>query len=290
MVTTTMNADSLQASIRLVDIDGVSIRCRDSGGDGMPVLLTHGIGGSLELWNRQFDTPDPAWRLLAWDMPSHGLSGQAPNDTDLDAIARLGWRLLQALGVGPALLVGNSLGGLVSLRMAEQAPQQVRGLLLVACAGLAREVMLPFRLMALPGLGELMARPGPMAVKQQVASIVLRPASITPEVMAAIERNVMRPGGDRHFLALLRGLTGLRGQKAEVWQRSLNILRGFPGPVTLLHGEDDAVLPVAHTRQAHLVVPGAALVVLAGCGHTPQLEAAPAFQQALASLVQRAQA
>jgi pimeloyl-ACP methyl ester carboxylesterase len=285
-----MNDRLAQANVHQLDIDGVSIRCRDTGGAGMPVLLTHGIGGSLELWNRQFEDPDPALRLVAWDMPSHGLSGVAPNDTDVDAIAQLAWRLLQALGMGPTLLVGNSLGGLVSLRMAEQAPQQVRGLLLAACAGLAREVMLPFRLMTLPGLGELMARPGPMAVKQQVASIVQRPASITPEVLAAIERNVMRPGGDRHFLALLRGLTGLGGQKPEVWQRSLGILRGFKGPVTLLHGEDDAVLPAAHTRQAHAMVPGAELVLLAGCGHTPQLEAALAFQQALASLVQRTRA
>ncbi|KPF43296.1 hypothetical protein D621_19615 [beta proteobacterium AAP51] len=278
------------APIHTLNLDGVSLRYRDTGGAGLPVLLSHGIGGSLELWNRQFEHPRPGLRLVAWDMPSHGLSSSAPDDTHCEGIAHQGLRLLQALEMGPAVLVGNSLGGMVSLRMAAQAPQQVRGLLLAACASLGREVMLPFRLMSLPGLGELMTRPGPMAVKQQVASIVRKPESIPPEVLAAIERNVMRPGGDKHFLALLRTVTGFTGHRVSAFQRSLDILRSFQGPVTFVHGEDDAVLQAAHSRQAHALVPGSELVLLPGCGHTPQLEAAPAFQRALEALCQRVQA
>ncbi|WP_164885026.1 alpha/beta fold hydrolase [Rubrivivax rivuli] len=269
-------------------IGGSTVRYRDSGGPGLPVLLTHGIGGSLELWNRQFERADPALRLIAWDMPSHGLSSPAPEDTSLDGIARQGWQLLQALGVGRALLVGNSLGGAVSLRMAAQAPEAACGLLLAAAATLGRGTVLPFRLMTLPGLGELMVKPGPMAVKQQVQAIVKQPGSITPEVLAAIERNVMRPGGSAHFLALLRSLTAFRGQKQEVVQRSHEILRQLRVPFTFLHGEEDAVLPVSHSRQAHQQLPHAGLVVLPGCGHTPQLEQPAAFQFALLDLARQA--
>lgn len=277
------------ASARQVVLGAVSIRVRDSGGDGLPVLLTHGIGGSLELWNRQFETDSPALRLIAWDMPSHGLSDAAPDDTDLDGIARTAWQLLDALGIEDAMLVGNSLGAAVSLRMAAQSPQRTRALLLAAAATLGRETMLPFRLMSLPVLGELMNKPGAMAVKQQIQAIVRRPESVTPEVRAAIERNVVRPGGAAHFLALLRTLTGFGGQKPEGVQRSRQILRALQAPTILLHGEQDAVLPVAHSRGACALVAGAELVLLPDCGHTPQLEQAPAFNAALQGLARVAQ-
>lgn len=283
-----MQAQDRSDDTRMVNVGGVQIRVRDSGGPGLPVLLTHGIGGSLELWDRQFDAVPHGLRLLAWDLPSHGLSGAAAGDTDLEGIARIAWQLLDTLGAGPAVLVGNSLGGAVSLRMAAQAPARTRGLLLAASAGLGRETFLPFRLMTLPVLGELMTRPGPVAVQQQIRAIVHDPASITPDLRAVIERNVARPGGARHFLRLLRGLTDLRGQRAAVCARSRDILSGLPMPVCLVHGEHDTVLPAAHSRAAHALVPTADLAVLADCGHTPQLEQPQRFAALLDRLVQRA--
>lgn len=285
-----MQSQDRSDDTRMVNVGGVRIRVRDSGGPGLPVLLTHGIGGSLELWDRQFDAVSPGLRLLAWDLPSHGLSESATGDTDLDGIARTAWQLLDALGVGPVILAGNSLGGAVSLRMASQAPARARGLLLAASAGLGRETFLPFRLMTLPGLGELMTRPGPVAVEQQVRAIVHDPASITPDLRAVIKRNVARPGGAGHFLRLLRGLTNLRGQRAAVLARSRDILSGLRMPVCFVHGELDTVLPAAHSRAAHALVPRADLAVLEGCGHTPQLEQPQRFAALLDGVVQRAAA
>jgi pimeloyl-ACP methyl ester carboxylesterase len=285
-----MQAKDRSGTIRRVNVGGVEIRVRDSGGPGLPVLMTHGIGGSLELWDRQFDAVAPGLRLLAWDLPSHGLSEAAEGDTDLEGIARTAWQMLDTLGVGPAILVGNSLGGAVSLRMAAQAPARVRGLLLAASACLGRETMLPFRLMTLPVLGELMTRPGPVAVQQQIRAIVHDTAAITPDLQAVIERNVGRPGGAGHFLRLLRGLTNLRGQRAAVLARSRGILTGLRMPVCFVHGELDTVLPAAHSRAAHALVPGADLAVLEGCGHTPQLEQPQRFAALLDGVIQRAAA
>ncbi|MDH4390836.1 MAG: alpha/beta fold hydrolase [Aquabacterium sp.] len=286
-VTTLAVSAAAQAEIRMLAVGGVTIRCRDTGGPGEPVLLSHGIGGSLELWSRQFDSVDPALRLIAWDMPSHGLSDATPDGASLDGIARTAWQLLDALGLQQVVLAGNSLGGAVSLRMAATAPQRVRGLLLVAAATLGPDSPLPFRLMTLPVLGTLMTRPGPMAVQQQVKAIVHRPASVTPDVLAAIERNVMRPGGAAHFLQLLRSTSTFGGMKRAVWMRSHDILKQLQMPVAFLHGELDAVLPMAHSRQAQALVPGSVLTVLPGCGHTPQLEQPAAFKQALDDLLRQ---
>lgn len=269
---------------RFAELDGRLIRYRDSGGQGPAVLLTHGIGESLEFWHRQMETMGDSLRLIAWDMPGHGLSDEVPEAMDLEGQARVAWRLLDRLGVQRVHLVGNSLGAAVSLRMAEQAPEKVATLLLANAATLGPEVMGAFRAMSLPWLGELMSRPSTTAVTQQIQALVHNPASITPEVRAAIERNVHRAGGARHFLALLRKLTTWRGQRPEACLRTRHILNGLRVPVLFVHGEKDAVLPAAQSRRAHAQTPGAYLVTLSACGHTPQLEQVEVFNSMLLDL------
>jgi pimeloyl-ACP methyl ester carboxylesterase len=276
---------------QFVSMDGRRIRYRDSEASGPVVLMTHGIAESLEFWHRQFEGLGSSVRLIAWDLPGHGLSDERADAMNLEGQAAVAWRLLDQLGVERVHLVGNSLGAAMSLRMTTQEPGRVRSLLLANSAALGAEVFGAFRLMTLPLLGELMNRPGPTAVAQQIKAIVHRPEAITPQVRTAIERNVQRPGGGRHFLALLREITSLRGQHARVWQRSHDILRQLPGlPVLFVHGEHDVVLPVDHSRQAQAITRGSELVVLADCGHTPQLEQPDLFNRLLQGQVERSPA
>ena len=138
-----------------ITVQGVPIRYRDSGGPGMPILLTHGIGGSLELWGSQFGEDLQAHRLIAWDMPGHGLSGMGEQPYDPDKFARFAWQFLDALGIQRVVLAGNSLGAAVSVRMAGLAPDRVAGLALANAATLGRKVLATFRVMTIPVLGEL---------------------------------------------------------------------------------------------------------------------------------------
>ncbi|HEX5738924.1 MAG TPA: alpha/beta fold hydrolase, partial [Hydrogenophaga sp.] len=247
---------------QFVLIDGAKVRYWDSGGEGPVVLMTHGIGESLEFWHRQFDVLGQTLRLIAWDMPGHGLSDELTSAMSLEGQAGVAWKLLNQLQVDRAHLVGNSLGAAMSLRMVDQMPARVASLALCSSASLGAEVFGAFKLMALPWLGELMNRPGPMAVAQQIKAIVLRPDSITPQVRAAIERNVHRPGAAAHFLSLLREMTTLSGQRREVWTRSHQILRRLGVPTRIVHGEQDVVLPIAHSITAHGLCNGSELVRL----------------------------
>lgn len=264
-----------------VVINGARIRYRDSHGEGPVVLMTHGIAESLEFWHRQFDDLGQSLRLIAWDMPGHGLSDESADAMSLEGQASVAWQLLDQLGVPRAHLVGNSLGAAMSLRMAAQEPARVGSLVLANSAALGPEVFGAFKLMALPWLGELMNKPGPTAVAQQIKAIVLRPDAITPQVRAAIERNVRRPGGAAHFLKQLRAMTSLRGQREAVWTRSHQILKGLRVPTRIVHGEQDVVLPIAHSVTAHGLCSGSELVRLQNCGHTPQLEQAEVFNALL---------
>lgn len=264
---------------QFITLDGARIRYWDSGGQGPVVLMTHGIAESLEFWHLQFESLGQQMRLLAWDLPGHGLSDEMPQAMTLEAQAAVAWRLLDALGVVQAHLVGNSLGAAMSLRMAALRPARVLSLLLANAAALGKEVFGPFKVMSLPFLGELMNRPGSAAARRQIQAIVHRPEAITDRVGAAILRNLDRPGAGRHFLALLRLLTTLKGQRPEVVERSHQILRSLQVPVCFVHGDLDLVLPAEHSRRAHSRVPGSDLHMLTPCGHTPQLEMPEVFNR-----------
>ncbi len=268
--------------------DGARIRYWDSGGQGPAVLMTHGIAESLEFWHLQFESLGQQMRLLAWDLPGHGLSDEMPQALSLEGQATIAWQLLDQLGVQDVHLIGNSLGAAISLRMAARSPHRVRSLLMANAAALGKEVFGPFKVMSLPFLGELMNRPGPAAAQRQIQAIVHRPESITARVGAAIRRNVDRPGAGQHFLALLRLLTTLGGQRPEVVERSHQILRSLQIPVCFVHGDLDLVLPAKHSMQAHAMVPGSELHVLTPCGHTPQLEMPENFNRLVLRQLERA--
>ena len=272
---------NLEASI---NVQGVSIRYRDSGGSGMPILLSHGIGGSLELWGSQFSEDLQAHRLIAWDMPGHGLSGMGEQPYDADKFARFAWQFLDALGIQRVVLAGNSLGAAVSVRMAGLAPDRVAGLALANAATLGRDVFAPFRVMTLPVLGELMNKPGPTAVERQIQAIFHNRSVATAPIREAITRNVHKPGGVKAFLATLRRMSDLGGQNTQGVSRTLGVLRAVQVPVLFVHGKHDTVVPLQHSVAAHAVTPGSTLLVLEDCGHTPQLEKPTEFNRSLSRL------
>jgi len=268
-----------------ISADGVRVRYRDSGGTGPAVLLLHGIGGSLELWSAQFVDANQGMRLIALDLPGHGLSDFGPQPFAPKTFAAFAWRVADALGLGRIHLAGNSMGGAICVQMQAQQPARVQTVLLAAAATLGRDCPMPFRLMTLPVLGTLMSRAGPMAVTQQIQALFGPSFVVTDDLRKTIERNVMRPGAQAAFLATLRQMTDLGGQRAALVTDAHTALASVSVPVLMLHGRQDRVLPFAHSERAHKLTPASRLQLVDDCGHTPQLEQPAVFNAALQALV-----
>ncbi|XUY29256.1 alpha/beta fold hydrolase [Agrobacterium sp. rho-8.1] len=271
-----------------IAVDGVRIRYRDTGGTGTPILLTHGIGGSLEMFLKQLETLGGSFRLIAWDLPGHGLSDLGDQPYEPGKFSVVAWRFLDALDIDKVILVGNSLGGLISLRMADTHPLRVGGLLLASSAGFARKTPLAFRLMTLPILGDLMTRPSPMAVAQQLKAIFHDAAVVSDAIRAVVARNVYKPGGAKAFVRTLRLMSWLGAQHPQLIRKSRAILQKLSQPIVFLHGREDAVLPCSHSIEAVKLTKNGKLIVLESCGHTPQFERPDAFNQILIDLVEQA--
>lgn len=255
-------------------VAGVPIAYRE-GGTGDVVLLLHGIGSSAESWRAPFDILIRRWRLIAWDAPGYGGSGEAAQDHPTPAdYADLAAGLLDALGIERCHLIGHSLGGLIGASMARRHGERLRSLLLTAPAG---------------GYGAAPGQPWPKPVQSRLDDLArLGPAGMAagraarlcapgarPEVIAEVERIMAatRPRGYAQACALL-GQGDIMADAPRIAVRT-----------RVLVGADDAVTPVEKCRAIASRIPGAGFAVLSAVGHACYLEDPVGFADAVADFI-----
>src|SRR5205823_3616951 len=116
-----------------IDLDG-PVHYADFGGTGPTLVLVHGLGGSHVNWMAVAPALARDARVLAVDLAGFGRTPLGERSADVHANRILLDRFLEGVAAGPAVLVGNSMGGLVAMMEAALAPERVAGLVLVAPA------------------------------------------------------------------------------------------------------------------------------------------------------------
>src|SRR5436309_2865366 len=149
---------------RTIDLDG-PVHYADFGGTGPTLVLVHGLGGSHVNWLAVAPVLARRARVLAVDLAGFGLTPLGERSADVHTNRVLLDRFLDTVAAEPAVLVGNSMGGLLAMMEAALAPERVAGLVLVAPAqprsAEARvdgTVAVLFTLYALPLVGEQVLR------------------------------------------------------------------------------------------------------------------------------------
>jgi pimeloyl-ACP methyl ester carboxylesterase len=125
-------------------------------GDGPPLILVHGLGGTVENWRALAPPLAAAHRVLVPDLPGHGHSAPLHEARDVDALAEAVLGIADAEELGGAVWIGHSLGGVVALRAAVLRPDAVRGIVLAAAAGIGSASRAAHATVAVLGV----ARPG----------------------------------------------------------------------------------------------------------------------------------
>jgi pimeloyl-ACP methyl ester carboxylesterase len=125
-------------------------------GDGPPLVLVHGLGGTIENWRALAPPLATRHRVLVPDLPGHGRSSLLPEARSLDALADAVLAVADAEEIHPAVWIGHSLGGGVALRAAALRSDVVRGLVLAAAAGIGSASRAAHVTLAVLGV----ARPG----------------------------------------------------------------------------------------------------------------------------------
>ena len=249
-----------------------------TGGRGPPLVLLHGVGESARSWQRVLPELARTHRVYAPSLTGFGATAAPPAGYSPAAFTSFAEALLDTLGLARAAIVGNSLGGLIGMRLALAAPTRATALGLVGSAGLGREAALALRVLTPGGLGELAIRwyrtrlGGAQWALATAGLLFARPRRVPPSWLAEHYRQARRPGYLEATVGALRGQLTLRRQREILLDR----LPRLTMPTLVLWGARDRVVPARHARAAARL-PRGQLVLLPDCGHVPQVECPDAF-------------
>ena len=117
-------------------VGDVDIAFIDSGGEGTPIVLIHGLSSSMGFWEYQVEELAKTHRVLALDLPGYGASSRpdAPCTPPWYADVVSDW--MDAQGLDNAVIMGHSMGGQVAMELALRHPERVERLILSAPAGI----------------------------------------------------------------------------------------------------------------------------------------------------------
>ncbi|WP_241265645.1 alpha/beta fold hydrolase [Streptomyces boncukensis] len=240
-------------------------------GSGEPLLLLHGLGHHWQAWEPVLTLLAASYDVIAPDLPGFGTSPPLPDGTPDpgEATLRVLTALCTALDAERPHLAGNSLGGLLALRLAARgAARSVTALSpagfwtepeRIYAAGVLRTLRAGARAMPDGAVRFLARRAAGRALL--TSAIYARPGRRSPDAVLAETRALRDAPAFGPTLAAGRGPGALfRGDLPDI-------------PVTVAWGERDRVLVPRQGVRAKRVVPGARLVRLRGCGHVPMNDA-----------------
>jgi glycerol-3-phosphate dehydrogenase len=255
-------------------------------GDGPPLVLVHGLGGSHVNWLSVLPRLAARRRVFALDLAGFGRTPLAGRSSSIASNRELLGRFLRVVVKEPCVLAGNSMGGLIALLEASCGPSLARKLVLVdpaqprpRGAPLDPTIALRMSLSALPLLGEwTMARRGSRLGAEGVVREILGtccvdvrriPAPVfEAHVAIARERLEGMPWANAAFIEALRSILGYVAFPG----RFRDMVRRVEAPALVVHGRSDRIVPVECSRELVKLRPDWKLVELEDTGHVPQLE------------------
>jgi pimeloyl-ACP methyl ester carboxylesterase len=270
-------AADLGTLVHYVDFGGTS--------DGPTLVLVHGLGGSHLNWDMLAPELTPHARVLALDLPGFGMSPPTRRPATVRRNVAVLARFVREVAGSPVVLVGNSMGGLVSVLLSSREPHLVRGLVLLdpALPAHSRVLRSPaaaaaLLLHALPGVGERLRRNrrlriGARATVRETLRLcgvdeAALPEGLVERYVALVEGQSDIAGIDRAFLSASRSLawTLVRARRYRAAMSSIAV------PVLLVHGDQDRLVPVTAARTTSRDHPTWHYAELPGVGHLPQLQ------------------
>jgi 3-oxoadipate enol-lactonase len=246
----------------------MSLDYRLHGPEGAAVLvLSNSLGTTQDLWSRQLPELAERFRVLTYDHPGHGASELPQPPWTVEAISESLLGLLDELGLDRVSICGVSLGGMVGMALAVEAPERVERLVL-ACTS---------------------AYPGPRQRWVERARVV------RADGMDAIADTVVGrwftqelthedPETVAHFRAMLAS-TPPEGyarccEAIGTWD-ARRLISAIKAPVLVVAGAEDPATPVEHAELIASGIPGARLHVLERAAHLANVERAEAFTGAV---------
>jgi 3-oxoadipate enol-lactonase len=230
-------------------------------GDGDPIILLHGLGGTSNTWTPQMGVFVGRFRVVRPDLPGSGRSPLSSNSLSIDLLADLVIRTADRLGIERAHLGGHSMGTIVCQHVAVQAPKLVRSLALI---------------------GPLTAPPDAARKGLRDRAEKARAEGMTAIADAVVQAATSSQSKANNPVAIAAARESLMRQPPDGYAANCEALRNAQAadpttitcPTLLIAGEDDVVAPPSVARGLADKLQGARVHVLPRVGHWLTFEAA----------------
>ena len=248
-----------------IDIDGVRVHYQDAGDVNAPAMvLIHGFASSTLVWSKVFlALANAGYRVIALDMLGYGYSAKPRNgEYTIEGQAKLLMRLLDALHIPRAIIVGSSYGGAVAATCALDYPDRVEKLILVGAVNNNRPLAF-----GSPVFGDVVS---PLLIgsrrllRRRMKRVYDQHSWVLDERRVDARHLPLRAASTHR--AIIRTV---RSWDAERISRDAHLISQ---PTLLLWGENDREIPLADGERLHADIPGSRLIVFLNCGHLPHEE------------------
>ena len=245
-------------------------------GQGKPLLFIHGLGSSIRDWENQIPYFAERYRVVALDLRGHGRSDKPPGPYSSQLFADDIAALIRSLGMGPANVVGLSLGGFIACQLAVDHPDLVRTLIVInSVPDLPRDTLRDrFRIRSTLLLRQLIVRFFGMRALGQFLCRKLFPREDQEELRQTfVDR--WAQNDKRAYLSSLATV--------PTWNLE-HRLNEISCPTCLISGEHD-FFPLSLKEAYAKKMPNARLVVIPNSGHFTPMDEPERFNQAVNSFL-----
>ena len=285
-----------------IDLHG-PLHGMEYGGEGRLVLLVHGLSGSAVNWVETATQLTAYGRVVAPELPGFGRTPPAGRSASMKAQAALMADFIEYQGGGPALVIGNSMGAMISMILAGQRPDLVDRLVLIDTPGSTADLeglppawIASMLMYLVPGANlmfvkRLHRRGAPDRTTDAGLDLLAGgPGRMSARVRrlharVAAERKAM-PWPPHAYLQAFRSIMANLVPFSR-WRRTALQVRA---PTLLIHGTHDQVVPISAAERLAALRPDWFYRPLVGIGHIAMLEAPDLLLQVVADFMDRAPA
>jgi 4,5:9,10-diseco-3-hydroxy-5,9,17-trioxoandrosta-1(10),2-diene-4-oate hydrolase len=253
-------------------IAGHKIRFLEKG-KGPPLVLLHGLGGSLEWWEYNLNALSRKYRTIAFDFPGFGYSTKSGLDFSKNSASDFMISLLDVFHLPKASLIGNSMGGLIAFLTAMNQPERIDKLILVNSVGFGVKLSIPLRLGTVFPLGELVLSVRSHLVARIFLNRMFYDSQKVPDQLIPTALEIFdMPQARKACLRVLRSGVNMRGLKKDIFLRIRDGAGSMPHKTLIIWGANDKVAPLNQAYVGKNLIRNCQLHVFEKCGHLPQVE------------------
>ncbi len=232
-------------------------------GAGCPIVFLHGLVGLNDHWEDVVRRVRAGCRCIMLELPLLQLTG---DDCSIHGVESLTAQFLEHHLREPSVLVGNSFGGHVALRLALHRPDLVRGLVLAGSSGLIEKSM----------VREIQIHPSREWLVEKIGELFFDRSKLSEGDIDRAHRELSRRAGARAMVRLSRS-----ARRDHLGERIAEIA----APTLLIWGRQDVVTPPEAAEIFHRTIRDSRLVWLDRCGHAPMIECPEEFSASLSEFV-----